>query len=436
MSELKVNNSRLLWWVTLAADTLLAVFCMYACHAWIPHCASTQLPTYMGIAALCHLACAMCLPTEPLHPDTRFDQILKHSALKGLLILMAICTVLAMTNTGPLQRMLLASFCITFFLLSSLIGFVGIRLLARNNMIVVSLQEDNTHLHNMLSAANGITPQAVFAATATHIKDELYRPYSLQGIEEYLQANPQTETVVCFPAGENGSENQALIQLCDQYQVQLTLIPGFTMPQGVAMQAQRTGDSWQMMVRDMPLQNTGSQFLKRCFDIFFSLLFLLTLYPIAYLIICIIVKIQSPGPVYQTQKRYDMSGKKFKCHRFRCKHTSGGHDNPLFGFGRFLHRTGIYRMPEIFCVLKGEMSFVGPRPQTLAYNELYRSVAGRYLLRHTAKPGMTGWAEVNGINEESYETKRIEECVKQDIWYMQHWSMFLDICILFRRKSS
>ncbi len=419
MLGMKINNSRVIWWTTLIADTLLAMLCMYVCHAWIPYCECSQLPTYVGAAALCQLLCTLCMPTEPLHPGTRFDLTLKRNALKALLIQMAMCTLLVMLNIGALQRVLLVSFCVLFFLLSAGVEHIGIRLLAKHNAIAISMQEGNAQLCKLLSTTGNIVPQAIFATTPDNVEESLYQPYSLQAVEEYLMADPHIETVFYVPCSNDGLESKALIQLCKQYHVQLALMPTFTMPSGIAIQSWHIDDSWLLQVRNMPLQETGNQCLKRSFDILLSMLFLLTLYPVIYLIICIITKIQSPGPVYEVQKRYDISGRKFKCYRFRC--------TPTFRFGQFMQRTGICHLPELFCVLKGDMSLVGPRPHTSEYNKLYCSVAEEYLLSSSAKPGMKGY----GTNPE----EKIRENIKQDIWYMQHWNLFLDICILLKRHT-
>lgn len=319
MSGLKINNSDMLWWATLFADTLLAMLCMFACHAWVSNADSeathgTILPM-VGAVALCSILLGICLPDNYTRPGARTDQILEHSARKSLLMLMSMCTLLAMTDTALLQRTLLVTFCIILFLSSALVGYIGIRLLAKQ----------------------GIVP----------------------------------DTTDIRPLRD-----------------------------------------------DMPLENIGNQCIKRCIDILLSLSLLLTIYPIVYIITCIAIKIKNPGPVYQTQKRYDINGRKFYCYQFR--------------LGSIKNLAGIQNMPQIICVLKGEMSFVGSRPHTQTYNRMYRSVAEQEPAHHCIKPGMTGWAQTNGMNHESQDTEAIEACIKHNTWYMQNWNPWLDLYIILK----
>jgi putative colanic acid biosynthesis UDP-glucose lipid carrier transferase len=178
--------------------------------------------------------------------------------------------------------------------------------------------------------------------------------------------------------------------------------------------------------------------LKRCFDIVLSLVFLIPT-AIIFPFIFIIIKIQSPGPVLFKQKRTGLDGNTFNCLKFRSMHVNKDadrlqateNDPRKFPFGNFMRKTNIDELPQLLNVLKGDMSIVGPRPHMLAHTELYAALVEKYMVRHFVKPGITGWAQVTGFRGETKELWQMEGRVKRDIWYMENWSIWLDIRIIW-----
>ena len=154
------------------------------------------------------------------------------------------------------------------------------------------------------------------------------------------------------------------------------------------------------------------------------------------LVIAAIIKITSPGPVLFKQDRYGMDGKKIKVWKFRSMRVMDNgevvkqatkNDPRVTKFGAFLRRTSLDELPQFFNVIQGTMSVVGPRPHAVSHNEEYRKKVAYYMLRHKMKPGITGWAQVNGWRGDTSIEKRIE-C---DIYYIKNWSIWFDIKILF-----
>ena len=187
-----------------------------------------------------------------------------------------------------------------------------------------------------------------------------------------------------------------------------------------------------------PLQNPVNKALKRMFDIVLSMAFLgftALLFPIIYLII----KIQSPGPIFFKQLRTGLDGRDFYCYKFRSMHVNkdadrlqATKDDPRkYPFGNFMRKANIDELPQFWNVLKGDMSIVGPRPHMLAHTEMYSQLIDKYMVRHFVKPGVTGWAQVTGYRGETKELWQMEGRVKRDIWYMEHWSIWLDIRIVW-----
>ena len=192
-----------------------------------------------------------------------------------------------------------------------------------------------------------------------------------------------------------------------------------------------------MMIQNRIINKRSNKALKRAFDIVVSLPALagiVVLLPfIAYRI-----KRQSKGPIFFRQQRTGRDGKTFWCYKFRSMHVNDEadmqqavrEDDRLFPFGAFMREHNIDELPQFWNVLKGDMSVVGPRPHMLHHTEIYSQQIEDYMERHVVKPGITGWAQVTGYCGETKELADMEERVRRDLWYMEHWSLRLDIHIV------
>lgn len=184
--------------------------------------------------------------------------------------------------------------------------------------------------------------------------------------------------------------------------------------------------------------NPIGMFYKRCFDIVFSLVACVAI-ALFIPIIALIIKLQSRGPIFFVQDRTGKYGRTFRCLKFRTMRTNGEcnirqctkHDPRVFPFGRFLRRTNLDELPQFFNVLMGDMSIVGPRPHMLYHTHYYSKRIPQYMSRHLVRPGITGWAQVTGFRGETSELWQMEERVRRDMWYIDHWSLRLDLRIVF-----
>jgi putative colanic acid biosynthesis UDP-glucose lipid carrier transferase len=191
-------------------------------------------------------------------------------------------------------------------------------------------------------------------------------------------------------------------------------------------------------LHDSPFQGLVG-WIKRIEDLVLgSFIVLLTAIPM--LCIAIAIKIKSPGPIFFQQWRYGLSGKKIRILKFRTMTVC--EDGPdvvqvvkddarVTKLGKFLRRTSLDEFPQFFQVLTGELSLVGPRPHAVAHNEKYRAIIHGYMLRHMVKPGITGWAQVNGWRGETAEVGKMEERVRHDMEYISKWNLLLDLKIIF-----
>ena len=153
------------------------------------------------------------------------------------------------------------------------------------------------------------------------------------------------------------------------------------------------------------------------------------------------IRLSSPGPALFKQRRYGLNGEEIVVYKFRSMHVcedgsvvvqAKKEDERTTPVGRFLRRTSLDELPQLFNVLKGTMSFVGPRPHAVAHNEIYRKLISGYMIRHKIRPGMTGWAQVHGLRGETTAVEQMRLRVQYDLDYLRHWSLWLDFKILLK----
>ncbi len=189
-------------------------------------------------------------------------------------------------------------------------------------------------------------------------------------------------------------------------------------------------------IRYVPLSNTFNAFIKRVMDVVGSLLCIVLFSPVM-LATAIAVKSTSKGPLIYSQERVGRHNRPFKMYKFRSMRVQDEkqekkcwtvqNDPRITGVGKFIRKTSIDELPQLFNVLKGDMSLIGPRPERPQFVEKFREEIPRYMIKHQVRPGMTGWAQVNGYRGDTSIRKRIEH----DLYYIENWTVGLDIKILF-----
>lgn len=199
------------------------------------------------------------------------------------------------------------------------------------------------------------------------------------------------------------------------------------------------GDMPVISVCETPFTGVNGM-LKRISDIVLSLLILALISPVL-LIIAAAIKLTSPGPVLFKQRRYGLNGEEILVSKFRsmsvCEdgdtiQQAQKNDSRVTPVGAFLRKTSLDELPQFFNVLRGDMSIVGPRPHAVAHNELYRKLIKGYMVRHKVKPGITGWAQVNGWRGETDTLEKMKSRIDYDLAYLRNWSLRLDLYIIFK----
>ncbi|MCE1155181.1 MAG: exopolysaccharide biosynthesis polyprenyl glycosylphosphotransferase, partial [Bacteroidales bacterium] len=190
----------------------------------------------------------------------------------------------------------------------------------------------------------------------------------------------------------------------------------------------------------IPLDIAENQIKKRLFDIVVSGLFLLLVMSWLFPLIALIVKLSSRGPVLFVQPRTGINNRTFQCYKFRSMRVNSDahkvqatkNDPRITAIGRLMRRTNIDELPQFINVFWGDMSIVGPRPHMLAHTELFAREVDNYLVRHYVKPGITGWAQVNGYRGETKEHWQIEKRVQYDHEYIRNWTFDWDFVIVWK----
>lgn len=231
---------------------------------------------------------------------------------------------------------------------------------------------------------------------------------------------------------------KSISRFCDHKIIRFFYVPVSIETIGLNLKREMMDDMEIFTTYENPLDNPLNKIVKRLFDIILSLFFLIPT-AIMFPFIWLIIKIQSPGPIFFKQARTGIDGKTFYVLKFRSMHVNKDadkvqatkNDPRKYPFGNFMRKSNIDELPQFINILKGDMSFVGPRPHMLAHTEQYSGIIDQYMVRHFVKPGLTGWAQVTGFRGETKELWQMEGRVKRDIWYMENWSLWLDIRIIW-----
>ncbi len=258
---------------------------------------------------------------------------------------------------------------------------------------------------------------------------------TVENLEKILPENKLDEIIIALGLPEY-AKLEHIVYLCEKSGVHTKFIPDYnniipTIPYMEDLEGLPV-----INIRHVPLTNTANRMVKRAMDIVGSL-FGILLFGIPMLIVAAAVKLTSPGPVIYSQVRVGLHNREFKMYKFRSMRVqedgkdkstwTTSHDDRVTPVGKFIRHTSLDEMPQFFNVLKGDMSLVGPRPERPFFVEKFREEIPRYMIKHQVKPGITGWAQVNGFRGDTSIRKRIE----YDLYYIENWSVGLDIKILF-----
>ena len=251
-------------------------------------------------------------------------------------------------------------------------------------------------------------------------------------LEEIFRRDKPDEVVVALPT-EEGRWMKKIINACEKDGTKLSVVPSYVKYMPANPQVDSVNGLPLINLRRIPLDNVGNAFIKRTADIVCALLLIVLTSPLM-LIAAIGVKLSSPGPIIFKQERVGKDKKPFYMYKFRSMKVnssqntgwSKNEDNRKTWFGSLIRKCSVDELPQFFNVLKGDMSLIGPRPELPFFVEQFREEIPRYMVKHQVRPGITGWAQVNGYRGDTSISKRIE----YDLYYIENWSPAFDLRIL------
>lgn len=254
-------------------------------------------------------------------------------------------------------------------------------------------------------------------------------------LDKILNKHAIDEVIIAISLDEY-SKLKDIINTCEKNGIRTQIIPDYIKYIPAKPYVDEIDGLQLINIRHVPLDNIFNSFIKRLMDIVLSLISIIVFSPVM-IFTAIIIKLTSPGPILFKQERVGLNGRRFNMYKFRSMHVHNEEiaatkwttkDDPRkTKFGSFIRKVSIDELPQLFNVLKGDMSLVGPRPERPFFVEKFKEEIPKYMIKHQVRPGITGWAQVNGWRGDTSIVKRIEH----DLYYIENWSLLLDIKILW-----
>jgi len=304
----------------------------------------------------------------------------------------------------------------------------------QKHVVILGIGKTARAYLNAIDAQRGLGYHAAgyVARQAVQDMDKLSYLGSFDQLEAILERLQPDEVIAALEADDLPRTPQ-IINLCETLGLKLALIPFYAEYMSSTLQFDSIGDIPLLNIRRVPLDNWANAFCKRLMDIIGSSLLILITSPV--MLVCALgVRLSSPGPIIFRQQRVGRNKKPFFMYKFRSMRVndqqstrwSTDRDERKTAFGAFLRKYSLDEFPQFFNVLKGDMSLVGPRPELPHFVEQFKDEIPLYMVKHQVRPGITGWAQVNGLRGDTSIQARIEH----DIHYIENWSLWLDIKIL------
>lgn len=380
----------------------------------------------------------------------RFEVVLGRSIRLVLLHLSIIALSILILDYEEVSRLRIFNFYLLLFFFVFLYRYLFIEALKRarkkgynnRNVVIFGVSDLSEKLNQFISSDLSFGFQVLgFFSLNKRDETNITSPYlgSVSQFESYSQ-NQRIDEVYISLSETDSEIISKLITICDNNMIRIKFIPDFhryTKTKRIVIDFYNKIPI--LMFRKEPLQLARNRILKRIFDLIFSSLALLVLIPLVFPIIILAIKINSRGPIFFIQKRSGEDNSDFNCLKFRTMSVNNNpdqqatkNDSRITGVGAFLRKTSLDELPQFINVFIGNMSVVGPRPHPLYMTEEYKMLVKSYLIRHLAKPGITGLAQVSGYRGETDKLIDMEKRVEYDINYIENWGFLLDLKIIWK----
>jgi len=386
-----------------------------------------------------------------------YEQVLNKDAIKTYrgviktysIFVSFICfTIIILIGTKPYfvtREYLFYSLALFGFLLGfwKLI-FLGIRksrrksLYDNRNVVIVGGGRIGYDLYDFFdNKERGYKVMGFFDDDVTKVKEKEQYLGNTNDCIGYVIAN-QVDEIFCTLPNSMAPTIEKLMVDADKNLIRFKFIPEYYDYAKKPTHIQSFGHIPVISVRPEPLENMMNRFVKRLFDTLFSIFIIIFVLSWLLPILAILIKLQSKGPVFFVQIRSGRDNTPFKCFKFRSmrvnddsdKKQATRNDDRITPIGKFMRRTSLDEFPQFFNVLMGNMSVVGPRPHMVKHTEEYSKLIDTFMVRHFLKPGITGWAQIQGLRGETKSTEDMLARVEADVWYLENWSFLFDLKIV------
>lgn len=362
-----------------------------------------------------------------------------HALMFVLLLYLIDAPYVEWSTLAVFYALMFVSLPVAYVLSLQLLKFLRRRGRNHRRVVIVGMNDTASRLYSMMTTDGyGYVVVGVFDDNAVSSVVEGQPVMPVGELNGFVRDN-EVEEIFCTLTGDNESALLKSIEVADNNAVTLHIVPQLTRFVNRGFAVNEIGRLPVMTPLNSPLASRFNIFVKRMLDIMASVVGV-ALFPLFFIPIAISIKLTSPGPIFYRQERTGLKGRTFKCLKFRTLlYDPSADESPVAksdprvtAVGRFLRKTSLDELPQVFNVLKGDMSIVGPRPHMVSHTDIYRDLVDRYMLRHTVKPGITGWAQVNGLRGGTDHLWKMERRVECDVWYIEHWSLLLDLKIIVR----
>ncbi len=273
----------------------------------------------------------------------------------------------------------------------------------------------------------------------THVKHKELILGNVDFLKEVCEGKFKIDEIFCTLPFTATKKIRSIIQYGDNHLIRIHLVPDFRGFLNKKVDLEFYDEVPVLNIRKEPLENLFSRMLKRLFDVVFSFFIIVFVCSWLFPILAILIKLSSSGPIFFIQKRSGRDNQEFDCYKFRSmavnkdsdKVQAVKNDVRITLIGKFLRKSNLDELPQFFNVFIGNMSVVGPRPHMLKHTREYSAIIDKFMVRHLIKPGITGWAQVNGLRGATTEPRYMMKRVRYDLWYIENWTFLLDIQIIF-----
>ena len=309
------------------------------------------------------------------------------------------------------------------------------------NVIILGLNENALELYKVLSSHNELGYRILgFFDKKENLRYIENAPvYDLDSLDDFVKNHDVDEIFYTYFENEN-CDITKIVSLTEHHMIRFRMVPEFMKYIKRKVSIDFIDHIPVLLLREEPLENLFNRALKRTFDILFSSLVIIFILSWLIPIIGILIKIESKGPVFFKQLRTGRDNEEFYIFKFRSMlmndlaHTKQATlgDSRVTRFGRFLRKSSLDEFPQFINVLTGDMSIVGPRPHMIEHTRQYSIMISQYMVRHFVKPGITGWAQVNGFRGETTGHEKMGKRIKLDVWYLENWTIIFDFFIILK----